>query len=172
MCPSKGTMDIFVEAILPRPELVIFGASPVAIALAALAKPMGFTTTICAEPNEHDKFHFADKFVDGLNYETNTSNKRYVIVSTQGRGDQVSLENALSLNAEFVAFVGSRKKAEKLKGNLADTGMSHDQLNTIKAPAGLDINAITPEEIALSILAELTQFRRADQYQSFRSDHS
>lgn len=172
MCPSQGTMDIFVEAILPRPELVIFGASPVAIALAALAKPMGFTTTICADAPEHDKFHYGDKFVDGLSYETNTNNKRYVIISTQGRGDQASLESALSLNAEFVAFVGSRKKAEKLKGNLAANGISQENLDTIKAPAGLDINAITPEEIALSILAELTQFRRADQYQSFRSDNN
>lgn len=170
MCPSQGTMDIFVEAILPRPELVIFGASPVAIALATLAKPMGFTTTICAESHEHDKYHFGDKFIDGLNYETNSNNKRYVIISTQGRGDQASLENALSLNAEFIAFVGSRKKAEKLKSNLSSNGMPQEKLDKIKAPAGLDINAITPEEIALSILAELTKVRRADQYQSFRSD--
>lgn len=169
MCPSKGTMDIFVEAVLPRPELVIYGASPVAISLALLAMPMGFSRTICADSLEHEKFHPDNKFINGHTYDAPSKGQRFSIVSTQGRGDEVSLKSALDSNADFIAFVGSRKKAEKLKGNLAAAGYSQTQLDQIKAPAGLDINAITPEEIALSILAELVQTRRRAQYNAIQS---
>lgn len=169
MCPSQGTMDIFVEAVLPRPELVIYGASPVAISLALLAMPMGFSRTICADSAEHGKFHSGDKFVEGCAYDTPSNGQRFAIVSTQGRGDEASLKSALNINADFIAFVGSHKKAEKLKENLAAAGYSQSQLNQIKAPAGLDISAITPEEIALSILAELVQTRRRAQYKAIQN---
>lgn len=169
MCPSKGTMDIFIEAVLPRPELVIYGASPVAVSLALLAAPLGFSRTICAELNDHEKFHSDENFVAGYEYDAQNSNQRFVVVSTQGRGDEASLKSALKINPDFIAFVGSSKKADKLKMNLAAVGFSQGQLDHIKAPAGLDINAITPEEIALSILAELVQIRRNDQYQAIQN---
>lgn len=169
MCPSKGTMDIFIEAVLPRPELVIYGASPVAISLAMLAAPLGFSRTICAELSDHDKFHTDENFVTGYEYDAQNCKQRFVVVSTQGRGDEASLKSALKINPDFIAFVGSSKKADKLKMNLAAAGFSQGQLDQIKAPAGLDINAITPEEIALSILAELVQIRRNDQYQAIQN---
>ena len=78
----------------------------------------------------------------------------YVIVSTQGAGDRAALKSAAAMNARYRAFVGSRRKAETLRGELVKEGISEEALAAIKAPAGLDISAISADEIALSILAE------------------
>jgi xanthine dehydrogenase accessory factor len=67
---------------------------------------------------------------------------------------------ALAVDAEYIAFVGSRKKAEALKSSLASRGISDERLAKLKAPAGLDLGAITPEEIAISILAEIVAVQR------------
>ena len=88
---------------------------------------------------------------------------RFVVVSTQGRGDEAALLAALSVEADYVAFVGSRNKADKLKATLAKQGVADERLAGLKAPAGLDLGAITPEEIAMSILAEITVERRRGQ---------
>ena len=86
---------------------------------------------------------------------------RYVVVSTQGRGDEAALLAALAVDADYVAFVGSRKKAEALKAALSQRGVPAERLAKLKAPAGLDLGAITPDEIAISILAEIVAVRRS-----------
>jgi xanthine dehydrogenase accessory factor len=86
--------------------------------------------------------------------------RRYIVVSTQGRGDEPALRAALAAGADHVAFVGSRAKGESLKAMLASDGVDAATLARLKVPAGLDIGAITPEEIALSILAEIVQINR------------
>jgi xanthine dehydrogenase accessory factor len=86
---------------------------------------------------------------------------RYVVVSTQGRGDEAALLAALAVDADYVAFVGSRKKAEALKATLAKRGVAAERLAKLKAPAGLDLGAISPDEIAISILAEIVAARRS-----------
>jgi len=161
MCPSQGSMDIFVEAIRPRPELVIFGASPVAVALAALAKPLGFSRTICAQETDQSIFPDAESRMNGFSLLTKSNARRFIVVATQGQGDEAALRAALEAGADHVAFVGSLKKAEKLKEKLAASGMDKARLEGFKAPAGLDIKAVTPEEIALSILAEVVQTHRS-----------
>ena len=83
-----------------------------------------------------------------------------VVVSTQGAGDRAALKSAAAMNARYRAFVGSRRKAETLKSELAKEGVSEEALAAIKAPAGLDISAISADEIALSILAEMVAVRR------------
>src|SRR5262249_58500209 len=80
---------------------------------------------------------------------------RYIVISTQGRGDEAALLAALAVDADYVGFVGSRKKAEALKSSMVRRGISEERLARLKAPAGLDLGAITPEEIAISILAEI-----------------
>ena len=84
----------------------------------------------------------------------------FVVVSTQGAGDRAALKSAAAMNARYRAFVGSRRKAETLKSELAKEGVSEEALAAIKAPAGLDISAISADEIALSILAEMVAVRR------------
>ncbi len=159
-CPSQGTMDVFVEPVLPSPRLLILGASPVAVALAKLAPSMGFAITVAAAPEEHQRFDAGVSRVLGLSPPEEVGDGAYLVISTQGAGDRVALKSAAAMNARYRAFVGSRRKAETLKSELAKEGVSEEAMAAIKAPAGLDISAISADEIALSILAEMVAMRR------------
>jgi xanthine dehydrogenase accessory factor len=143
-CPSKGTVDIFIEPCLPMPQLVVLGSSPVAKALAALAPQFHWAVTQEAPETPEQ-----------------VAPQRVIVVATQGQGDVAALETALGLTSIHVAFVGSLRKFGTLADKLAQKGFHQDQIAGVKAPAGLDLGAVTPEEIALSILAELVQVRRA-----------
>ena len=160
MCPSQGTMDIFVEPILPRPQVVVCGSSPVAVAVADLARRSGFAVTVCAPAAEQQAFADADRRIEGFALPVEETASRYVVVSTQGRGDEAALAAALAADVDYLAFVGSRKKAGALKAALAERGVTQELLSKVKAPAGLDLGAITPDEIAISILAEIVAARR------------
>ncbi|MGE5203958.1 MAG: XdhC family protein [Acidobacteriota bacterium] len=160
MCPSQGTMDIFVEPVLPRPQLVICGASPVAIAIADLGRRVGFDITVCAPAGDQAAFGDVERRIEGYALPVMESGARFIVVSTQGRNDEAALQAALSVEADYVAFVGSRKKADALKEALAERGFASESLAKLKAPAGLDLGAITPEEIAVSIIAEIVAGRR------------
>ena len=160
MCPSQGTMDVFVEPVLPRPQIVVCGSSPVAVAIADLARRIGFAITACAPAADQAAFAEVDRRIEGYALPVGEAGARFVVVSTQGRGDEAALRAALAVEADYVAFVGSRKKATALKAALAADGIDAARLEQIKAPAGLDLGAITPEEIALSIIAEIVALRR------------
>src|SRR5438552_1578648 len=160
MCPSRGTMDVFVEPVLPRPQIVVCGSSPVAVAIADLARRTGFAVTACAPAGEQSAFAEVDRRIEGYALPVGEVGKRFVVVSTQGRGDEAALRAALGAETDYIAFVGSRKKAAALKAALAAAGIDEARLARIKAPAGLDLGAITPEEIAISILAEIVALRR------------
>lgn len=160
MCPSQGTMDIFVEPVLPRPQVVVCGSSPVAVAVADLAARSGFAVTVCAPAAEQGSFGTPDRRIEGYALPVDEAGARFVVVSTQGRGDEAALLAALAVDVDYVAFVGSRRKAEVLKATLLARGVAPDRLERLKAPAGLDLGAITPDEIAISILAEIVAVRR------------
>jgi len=162
LCPSQGTMDVFVEPVLPRPQLVVCGASPVAVALAALGRRMGFALTVCAPAPDQAAFAEADRRIEGYVLPVE-SGARFVVVSTQGRGDEAALQAALAADATYVAFVGSRNKAAALRATLAARGLAAERLAVLRSPAGLDLGAITPDEIALSIMAEIVAVRRRGQ---------
>lgn len=163
MCPSQGTMDIFVEPMLPRPSLVVLGSNPVALALVEQAKPLGFHVTLAAPLGEFAQLPEADRLVDGFGVDASSSAQRFVVVATQGKGDEAALKGALAIEADYHGFVGSRRKMAVLREMLDRQGFPAETLDRVKAPSGLDIGAITPEEIALSILAEITVVRRAGQ---------
>jgi len=160
-CPSKGTMDIFVEPILPMPRLLILGASPVAVALARLAPGFGFEVTVAAAQADLAQFPEGLIKIEGVAPSSDAGAGGYVVVSTQGSGDRAALKAAACASARYAAFVGSRRKYETLKRELVAEGVAESSLASVKAPAGLDIHAITSEEIALSILAEMIAVRRA-----------
>ena len=163
MCPSKGTMDIFVEPVLPHPSLVILGGSPVALSLAAQARRLGYHVTVAAARADLVESPDADLVIDGLVLGKLNQAKRFVVVSTQGKGDEAALRAAIDTPAAYRAFVGSRRKMAALRAKLIGEGFAAAALDTVKAPAGLDLGAITPEEIAMSILAEITVERRRGQ---------
>jgi xanthine dehydrogenase accessory factor len=163
MCPSKGTMDIFVEPVLPHPSLVILGGSPVALSLAAQARRLGYHVTVAAARADLVESPDADLVIDGLVLGKLNQAKRFVVVSTQGKGDEAALRAAIDTPAAYRAFVGSRRKMAALRAKLIGEGFAAAALDAVKAPAGLDLGAITPEEIAMSILAEITVERRRGQ---------
>lgn len=163
MCPSRGTMDVFIEPVLPRPALVVFGASPVALALSSMARGLGYHVTLAAPAVDLAAHPEADRWIDGFAVEATDRPPGFVVVSTQGKGDEAALRQALLLRSSYCGFVGSRRKMEALKTALLEEGIEKDALDRVKGPAGLDLGAITPEEIALSILAEITSVRRRGQ---------
>lgn len=157
-CPSKGSMDIFVEPVLPQPRLVVFGAGPVALALADLAARFDLHRTLAAPGLTAAE---ADHVQDSFALDSTSTARRFIVIATQGKGDEAALRAALAADADYIAFVGSRRKFGTLSDRLIADGIEPARLAAVKAPAGLDIHAITPEEIALSILAQITQTRRA-----------
>ncbi|MEM6586838.1 MAG: XdhC family protein [Pseudomonadota bacterium] len=143
-CPSKGTIDIFIEPCLPAPELIVYGASPVARALSTL--PQGFQWDIRVQ--------------EAVAPLPDSQRRRFILIATQGQGDLNALRSALATEADYVGFIGSARKFAALSAKLLEEGVPADRLEAVRAPAGLPIGAVTPEEIALSALAELTQVRR------------
>jgi xanthine dehydrogenase accessory factor len=171
MCPSQGTMDIFVEPVLPQPQVVVCGSSPVGVAVADLSRRSGFAVTVCAPMAEQAAFSEVDRRIEGYALPVDEAGQRYVVVSTQGRGDEAALLAALAVDVDYIAFVGSRRKAEVLKAALAERGVVPERLAKLKAPAGLDLGAITPDEIAISILAEIVAMRRGKQSRGIPPPH-
>jgi len=169
LCPSKGTMDIFVEPVLPHPSLVILGASPVALSLAAQARPLGYHVTLAAPASDLVSPPEVDMLIQSFALGELHQAKRFVVVSTQGKGDEAALRAALAAEAGYRAFVGSRRKMAALRDKLIAEGAAAAAIDRVKAPAGLDLGAITPEEIAMSILAEITVERRRGQRDPKRS---
>jgi xanthine dehydrogenase accessory factor len=151
-------MDIFVEPVLPQPELIIIGNSPVSHALAQLAESFDFHTVIRTESS-----------TDGAKV-IKSNARQFIVVASQGKSDAQSLKQALAYGAEYVAFVGSRRKFAALVNKLAGKTCEGSALDDVIAPAGLHIDAVTPDEIALSILAQIVQLRRCGHRQQGGAD--
>ncbi|MDW8325306.1 MAG: XdhC family protein [Anaerolineales bacterium] len=160
-CVSGGTLEVYIEPHLPQPQLVVIGHLPIAEALAALGKGLGYRVTVMGLDATPERFPHADLVLDRLDFsQLSTLTPTYIIVATHGNYDEEALERALNMDAAYVALVASRRRAEAVLQYLRETGLPEDRLARLKYPAGLDIGASTPEEIALSILAEIIQLRR------------
>jgi xanthine dehydrogenase accessory factor len=160
-CPSGGTVDIFIEPMRQAPRLVVCGGSSVATVLARLAITLGYRVTAAALAEDLSGFAVDVVRHEGFGFEDlDLASRDFVVVATQGKRDREALAGALDSGAGFVSFVGSRRKANVMRTHLMERGLPEARLEALKAPAGLDINAIEPEEIALSIMAELVAVRR------------
>jgi len=160
-CHSGGTLDIYIEPVMPKPQLVILGASVVAQTLARLGSVLHYHVAVVAPGADPALFPEADAVLtqldlSGLAWTAST----YVVVSTQGDHDEAALSAIARHDLPYVAFVASRKKAERVFEQLEADGVPAGHLARIKVPAGLDIGARTSEEIAVSILAEIIQVMR------------
>ncbi|UCE32315.1 MAG: XdhC family protein, partial [Burkholderiales bacterium] len=165
-CHSGGIIELFVDPVPVRPALVVFGDSPVAVALAELAPHVGFDVTAVA-PGGTDRLFPSARVIDADAARVERSVREvappgaFAVVATQGRGDLPALRAALAIDAQHVSFVASRRKAAVLRESLKAAGESPAAVDAIVAPAGQQISAQTPEEIALSVLASLVARRRA-----------
>ena len=162
-CPSGGTVDLFLEPMLQRTRIVICGGSPVAATLARLARSMGYETVAAALSADQGRIADADRRIEGFDLSAVTLRPQdAVVVATQGRRDREALKAALLSPAGYVGMVGSRAKVGKLLEQLAED-VPEPLQRRLRGPAGIDIGAIDPEEIALSILGEIVQDRRRRQ---------
>ncbi len=164
-CHSGGTLDIFIDPVVPRPALLIIGGSPAGQALSALASRVGFSVTAANPGATAELFPEAAHVLDGLDLtDLPAPRPGFVVVATQGKRDEGGLEAALASDAPYVAFIASSRKAGKLKTYLKDRGHDPARVDAIVSPAGLEIGAATPEEIALSVLAGVVQARHSGRY--------
>jgi xanthine dehydrogenase accessory factor len=139
-CESGGTVEIYVEPVLPAPRLVLFGATPAVEALARIGEAMGYRVEREAQAP-----------VKGA----------HVLIATMGEEDLDLLQRVLGAEPAYVGIVASRKRFEHVRETLAACGVPRAALERVRAPAGIDIGARTPEEIALSVMAQIVQQRRA-----------
>jgi xanthine dehydrogenase accessory factor len=161
-CHGGGALDIYIEPVLAKPQILILGRSSVAKTLSRLGKAIGYGVTVIASGANREIFPEADSVGEDFDsLGAKIGSETYVVVSTQGEDDEKALEQTLRGNPRYVSFVVSRAKARKVFELLAEKGISRDLLARVKAPAGLDIGSITPEEIAVSILGEIIQVKNS-----------
>jgi len=160
--PCGGTMDIFIEPVMPKPELLIVGHGRIAESLATLGHLMGFAITINDPAAERAAFPQAEKLVtDDFDLtETPIGPKTFVVIATQHKRDHLWLQKALEGNAAYVALIASRHRAALVLDYLRTAGLPEEKIATVCAPAGLHLGAATPEEIALSVISQMVALRR------------
>ena len=160
-CHSGGTLDVYIEPVLPKPNILILGRSPVGRALAKLGKAINYSVSVAAPQADRATYPDADQVQADLDLSgVRIGPQTFIVVSTQGEYDEEALEQALKTNASYVAFVASKVKAAKVLQSVGERGISTERLSHVRAPAGLNIQAGTEEEIAVSILAEIVQLSR------------
>jgi xanthine dehydrogenase accessory factor len=162
-CHSGGTLELFIDPVMPSTTLTVVGDSPVARALVSLAPRVGLRVALVAQGAVATDFPDADMVLasdDVSAVSAQLSATPFVVVATQGRRDLQGLKAALALQPQGLWFVSSAKKASVLLGSLVASGEDSAAVARIVAPAGEFIGAQTPEEIALSVLTSVVAARR------------
>ena len=164
---TEGIQKTFDRTIDPVPTLVIAGAGHVGLALADVASRMGFRVTVIddrADLVSPERFPHATRIVAEIEEELGRipiGEETYIVIVTRGhRHDGRALGAVIRSNAKYIGLIGSRRKIVTILEGLAGQGVSREQLAAVHAPIGLNIGAVTPEEIAVSIAAELIAVRR------------
>jgi xanthine dehydrogenase accessory factor len=145
-CEGGGSLEIYIEPFLPKPQLVVVGSSPVAEIVAELGTLLDF------------KVVAADRDFGSVRDQINEQS--YVVVATMGNHDEEGLLAVIGTRPRYLGLVASRKKSEALFEYVRETGASEEDIAVITCPAGLQIGSETLPEIALSVAAELTRIRR------------
>ena len=171
-CHSGGTMELFIEPITPNPQLIIVGKSNIARALSKLAIATNLRVHVLSNDVHKGMFPGVNNIHDRVDFsKINIDKNTFIVVSTQGEDDEESIRKALETNCNYVGFISSLRKSVKIKEYLEQTELSTNRINELKIPVGMDINAKLPEEIAISILAEIVQlFRDPNRKEDQESD--
>jgi xanthine dehydrogenase accessory factor len=163
-----GQLDIFVEPILPLPHAFIFGAGHISKSLSKVASLAGFTPVVI---DNREAFANRERFPEAAEVHAGEyeevfprlaiNHTSYLIIVTRGhRDDMRVLRLAIATPARYIAMIGSKRKVLNVVRELEKEGLSREALERIYAPMGLDIGAITPEEIAIAVAAEMIAVRR------------
>jgi len=162
-CPSAGEISIYIEPHVAAPQIVAIGDTPVVRALARMALALGFeATVVCSEPFGEREERIVTAPIADLSTLT-FAPMSFVVVAAAGQHDEEALVAALRSPARYVGLVASRRRSASVLDGLASLGFSSEELARVHTPAGLNIAAVSQEEIALSILAEIVQEYRAAQ---------
>lgn len=160
-CISGGTLEIYIEPQLAQPHLVVIGHLATAEALVSLGKDLGWRVSLMGLDVTRERFPGPDQIWDELDFSKLSITKNaYIVVASHGNYDEDMLVAALQSQAPYVALIASKKRASAILQYLNEANLTQEQIARLKYPAGLDFGAVTPEEIALSILAEIIQRRR------------
>lgn len=161
LCASEGELQIFVEPFLPRIELAIIGASPVAQTLARMGRLLDFDVYVCDATADMETFPDAQRLIHSLSALTpQLTPHSYVVVATINTYDEEALKAALESDASYVGVVASQKRFAAIRSTLREQGVSDERVNRMKRPKGLPGPALRPGEIAFSVMAELLEERR------------
>ncbi len=163
-----GTLEIFIEPVLPVPLLYIFGAGHVAVELFKAARNAGFDCIVTDDREAYtnterfpNAFQVIAKDFDDALKDLSPVESSYIVIATRGhRDDMRVLRWAVQTPARYVGMVGSKRKAITVFRELTREGLNPELFGRVHSPVGLDIGAVTPEEIAVSIVAELVAVRR------------
>lgn len=171
-CEGGGSLEIYLEPVLAKPELLIVGRSPVVQILTGLGRLLEFKVCVIDEDATAEQFPEAEilNSLELLRYRINSSS--YVVVATMGNGDEEGLKAVVGTEAKYIGLVASREKAKSLFQYVRDKGATEESINRIKCPAGLELGSETLPEIALSVMAEITQLRRGAAEQTTASAKS
>lgn len=165
-----GQMDVFLEPIVPSETLYLFGAGHISKSTAAMGKTLGFRVVVIdprPEYNNIDRFPDADSLIveeyDSAFPKLSADKGSYIVIYTTGHVlDEQCLHFAVGTKAKYIGMIGSKKKVKEVKERLLQKGVSQQQLDKVYAPIGMEIRAETPEEIAISILAEIIKVKRTN----------
>src|SRR5215475_8488758 len=161
-CQGGGSLEIYLEPVIPKPELVIVGNSPIAQILCGLGKLLDFKVCVADPQASQDRFPEADLVLTDLQAARNRIGAvSYVVVATMGTGDEEGLELVAGTTPKYLGFVASKEKARGLFQYLREKGVPGEHLDRITCPAGIDLGGETLPEIALSVMAGITRVRRA-----------
>jgi molybdenum cofactor cytidylyltransferase len=149
------------EDLCDKHGLLVVGREPVSIALAKMGRLLNFTVTIVDPLLKVSDAPEADRVLNSLDFSRlPASFSRYVVVASRGKFDEEAVEQALHSNSNYVALVANRKRAQEVLRSLQARGEPAENLSKVRVAAGLDIGAVTPEEIALSVMAEIVSLLR------------
>ncbi len=158
-CDSGGTVEIYVEPVLPAPRLLLFGNAPAVRVLARIGQAMGYRVDVVDPVAAAADFPGAERVLASLAPDA-VPRGAHVLVATMGEGDLEAVETVAARSPAYLGVIASRKRFEPLRDALLARGVPRQLIERIAAPAGLDIGARTPEEIALSIMAQIVERRR------------
>lgn len=165
-CHSGGTVDIYLEPVRPAPRLLVFGIAPTAQALCAIGKAMGYAVDVIDPDADRAAFAAADRVLPALPPDDPWTAPRaraaavFAVIASMGQRDEEALLAVSRLEPAYVGVIASRKRFAEMRELAAGRGISAEALALVRNPAGLDLGAKLPEEIALSVLAEIVQVRR------------
>jgi xanthine dehydrogenase accessory factor len=161
-CEGGGSLEIYLEPFLPKPQLVIIGRSPVAQTVSHLARLLDFKVIVADAEAQKEDFPDADLLLNDLDLIRNhIGEASYVVVATMGNGDEEGLLSVIGTRPRYLGLVASEKKSKALFEYARAKGASDEDISVVRCPAGVELGSETLPEIALSVAAEMVRVRRA-----------